>query len=134
MWMLFHHRSKTKPVADGETFTQRCPSCDKTAEFHEVEVSQGVGAFFVDLVEDRERAYRCGACGDTFDVADQAPDQSLDLESLPSPEEIEASQKAERQRLAAAAQARREIAERKANQIEDELAAIKRRLGRYPLS
>jgi uncharacterized C2H2 Zn-finger protein len=73
MWMLFHRKAGTKPVRDGETFIETCPECRNKATFHEVEVSESYGVFFVDLVGDKERAFRCGSCGEVFDLEDRRP-------------------------------------------------------------
>src|SRR5687767_12523663 len=73
MWVLFHRNAKTRPVRGGHKFVETCPECGERATFVEVEVSESFGLFFVDVVSDKERAYRCGACGETFDLKDQAP-------------------------------------------------------------
>ena len=67
MWLLFHRNAKTKVVRDGHSFIETCPECGRKARFDEVEVSESYGVFFVDLVDDKERKYRCSACGDAFD-------------------------------------------------------------------
>src|SRR5262245_45321632 len=71
MWFLFHRKAKTRHVVGGETMRQRCPECRELATFHEVEIAESYGVFFVDIVKDRERAFRCGACGELFDLKDQ---------------------------------------------------------------
>src|SRR5262249_41387164 len=64
MWLLFHRNAKTRVVRDGQSFIETCPECGRRARFDEVEVSESYGVFFVDLVGDKQRKYRCGACGD----------------------------------------------------------------------
>jgi uncharacterized C2H2 Zn-finger protein len=123
MWMLFHRNAKTRAVRDGETFVETCPECGVRATFNEVEISESFGVFFVDLVGDKERAFRCGACGEVFDLKDREPAAEAPAKPSKSLAELEREQEQERQR-------RREAAERKAVQIEDELAELKKRLGR----
>lgn len=129
MWLLFHRNAKTRPVPDGETFVDTCPECGKRARFCEVEVSENFGMFFVDLVGDKERAFRCSACGETFDLKDR------EQAALPAPPPKTAAELAreraqlERQR-ALDDQRHSELAEAKANRIEDELAELKKRAGR----
>ena len=77
--------------------------------------------WFVDLISDAERAFRCERCGDVFDLRDQKPP--------PPPERKPAAfDRVE----ALAAEQRRRDADRatRATRIEDELAELKKRLGR----
>jgi uncharacterized C2H2 Zn-finger protein len=145
MWLLFHRNAKTRAVKDGEKFVQECPGCGETAKFIEVELEESYGVFFVDFIEgDKERAYRCTCCGEVFDAKDDA--------AKPAPAKTEAPaapQRPARHQLvlpsappttqslaviekqqALEAQRRREAAEVKAVRIEDELAALKKRLGK----
>jgi hypothetical protein len=148
VWFLFHHNQKTQVVDGGESFVETCPECGRRARFDEVEISENVGVFFVDLVSDKERKFRCSACGNTFELQDDAgaatePPARSDREAREIEREratAAARQRAEDQRrdaLAAdqrqrglAEHQRRELAEAKANRIEDELAELKKRLGR----
>lgn len=127
MWLLFHRNAKTKPVRGGDSFVDTCPECGNRATFVEVEVTESFGVFFVDLVDDKERAYRCGACGETFDLKDQvpasAPPPAKPAKPIKSAAELELeSVRAELKR--------REAARAKAVRIEDELAELKKRMGR----
>lgn len=125
MWLLFHRNAKTRVIRDGHSFVETCPECGRTARFDEVEVSESYGVFFVDLVGDKQRKYRCSACGDVFDLRDE-PDPS----PARSAEQLERERAAAEARQAAAAEQRRAQAEARANRIEDELAELKKRLGR----
>ena len=130
MWMLFHRKTGNKPVRDGESFVEKCPECGERTTFHEVEVSESYGVWFVDLVGDKERAFRCSACHETFDLKDRAqpaapaaaPTKSLD-------DLVEESRVLAERKLALAAERQRK-AEAKAVRIEDELAELKKRMGR----
>ena len=115
MWLLFHRNAKTRPVRDGNSFVECCPECGNRATFVEVEITENVGMFFVDLIGDKERAYRCCACGETFDLKTQSP-------TMPAKSLIELDEDDD--------ELRREAAHAKAVRIEDELAELKKRLGR----
>jgi rubredoxin len=126
MWMLFHRNAKTKVVRDGHSFVETCPECGRKARFDEVEISESYGVFFIDLVDDKERKYRCSVCGDVFDLRDEpvrAPPAKSAKELAHERAVAEARQPEE-------AEQRRERAVAKANRIEDELAELKKRLGR----
>jgi rubredoxin len=126
VWFLFHHNVKTRFVENGESFVDTCPECGRRARFHEVEVSENVGVFFVDLLGDKERKYRCSACAKVFDRGDEHAEAA----PVKSAQELERERAAEQARRLLAERRRREIAEAKANRIEDELAELKKRLGR----
>ena len=113
MWMLFHRRAGTKVVAGGRTFVEQCPSCEKPTRFREIEVNESFGVWFVDVLGDKERKYRCDVCEDVFDLRDQPVALPDEPEALPAPKQNLA---AERERIA--------------NKIEDELAELKKRLGK----
>jgi hypothetical protein len=102
-------------VKDGERFDETCPQCKDHATFIEVEIEDNVGLFFVDVVGDKRRAFRCTSCLGTFDLKDEP--------ALPEP--TRALPKA------APVSKRRQAAQRIAGEIEDELAAIKARLGSH---
>ena len=119
MWLLFHRNAKTRPVRDGHTFVETCPACHQRARFVEVEIEENFGVWFVDVVGDKERAYRCTACAETFDMKDDATEEAA---PAPAP-----------RRPAVAVRTDEEIAaERDAREIrlDDELAALKKRMGK----
>ena len=125
MWLLFHRKAGTRAVAGGRSFTEECPTCKKRTRFHEVEVTEKYGVFFLDVLKDSERAFRCERCGDVFDLRDNAAD--------PAPTASHPASKTSMDRveqLAAEQRKRDELRAAKATQIEDELAELKRKLGR----
>lgn len=134
MWLLFHRNSKARVVRGGEQFVQDCPSCHSNARFFEVEVEENVGVWFVDIVGDTSRAFKCGACGDVFDAKGkpatktEPPTTAREIERDREIRALEAE--LARREAERAAEARKEAAEAKANQIEDELALLKKRVGR----
>ena len=114
MWLLFHRKGSTKVVSGGRSFTEACPTCQKRTRFDEVEVSEKYGVWFVDVVDDAERAFRCSRCGDVFDLKDTgAPAASKPVAAPPAKPQVT-----------------HEDRERVAAKIEDELAELKRRLGK----
>jgi len=131
VWFLFHHNAKTRVVKDGESFVETCPECGRRARFDEVEVSENFGMFFIDLVGEKERKFRCSVCANVFDLRDDDdPDTIPAVQPAKSARELERERAAEQARALAEQQRRRELAEAKENRIEDELAELKKRLGR----
>lgn len=126
MWMLFHRNAKTTVVPGGHDFVETCPECGRKARFKEVEITESYGAFFVDLVDDKERKYRCCECGDVFDLRDQ-PEHAPPAKSA---KELASERALAEARQAAEVEQHRERATAKANRIEDELAELKKRMGR----
>jgi hypothetical protein len=129
MWLLFHRKGRTRRVAGGQKLRDHCPACRELVTFHEVEITTGYGVFFIDVIKDSERAFACGACNELFDWKDPSP--VADREATRAAERAEAAAAARRQRLAEErAEERRQRAEARAVRIEDELAELKKRLGR----
>lgn len=137
MWLLFHRNAKTRVIRGGEQFVETCPECGVRATFSEVEIANKFGLFFIDMVGEVERAYRCGACGQTFDLKDQADAPAAPAPVAKTAKELARERAAAAQALVeaerareAAAQARKDAAAAKAIRIEDELAELKKRMGR----
>ena len=121
MWLLFHHERGTRVVPEGHTFVEDCPSCKRSRRFREVEITEKQGIWFLDLDDDRRRAYRCDGCGDVFDLREQPAKKPEPAAALPPPR---------REDPALAARRRDEERVARENRIEDELAELKKRLGR----
>jgi len=113
MWFLAHRKGSTKVVPDGQTFTEECPTCQKRTRFVEVAITSDYGLFFViDMIKDEERAFCCCTCGDVFDLKDdQRP-------AAPAPKPV------------VAVKPDREAVAKIERKIDDELAALKKRMGR----
>lgn len=109
MWLLFHRKAGSKVVPGGRTFVEHCPTCNESTKFREIELNESFGVWFVDVLGDKERKFRCDQCQDVFDLRDQS--KALPEQPKPLPDHHE-----ERARIA--------------NKIEDELAELKRRLGK----
>lgn len=130
MW-LFHRKGRTQRVEGGETFTQECPTCERETRFEEIEISSKYGVWFVvDLIGDSERAFRCTRCGDTFDVKDDkpesAPERTAEQKRQEQIDRVEQLAAEQRRRDAEAQKNRAKVETR----IDDELAELKKRMGR----
>jgi rubredoxin len=130
MWLLFHRNAKTQVVRDGRSFVETCPECGRRARFDEVEVTEGFGLFFIDLISDKERKYRCSACGDVFDLRDQGDEVTATPPPVKPPRDLERERREAEARRCELERRRREAVEINANRIEDELAELKKRMGR----
>jgi hypothetical protein len=97
--------------------------------FDEVEITENYGVFFIDILDDKERKFRCSACANVFDRADSATQAPAAPPPKPA-RDLEHERAVEQTRRLAAEQRRRALAEAKAIRIEDELAELKKRLGR----
>jgi predicted RNA-binding Zn-ribbon protein involved in translation (DUF1610 family) len=123
-WLL-HGKTRTRRVKGGRVLDEKCPECGEEGSLREVEVTTSAGAFFVDVVSSTDRAFACGSCGEVFDLRDDAaPAPAADAAAPARPaRDLLAELEAERVRRDAA----RADRDRK---VEDELAELKRRLGK----
>jgi hypothetical protein len=142
MWLIGGHNRKVRTVKDGKSFLSRCPACDEVATFREVAVSTSYHVFFVDLFDDAATGVRCSACQEAF--ADEAAIAIIDGAEPPTEEERVALEERTmaryKEEFEARARARRREEVRLQNlekqrlageaAIDDELAALKRRLGK----
>ncbi|HEX5059817.1 MAG TPA: hypothetical protein VFV99_10685 [Kofleriaceae bacterium] len=120
MWFLAHRKGSTKVVPDGQTFTEECPTCQKRTRFVEVAITAKYGLFFVvDMIKDEERAFACTKCGDIFDLKDTDAPATKPTPSKPTPSKPIVKPEVDREAVAKI--------ERK---IDDELAELKRRMGK----
>lgn len=141
-FVMFGSKGKAKRVPDGRVETRRCPECDETTTFHECEVEKTYTAYhFIDLWSSTSTEFACAACGSmmaldkTLDPVLSATERAAleakqaQAAAIAAKEASVAAKRAELKRL----EADREAARRKQAQeqtIEDELAAMKARLGK----
>jgi hypothetical protein len=126
MFFLFGKKTRARPVANGRTVTGRCPGCETIQQLHEVERESTYTAYIaIDLFSSKERAFACASCGEVVDADEIA--------STPPPRD----ERAEREAREAATQRReaekqRREAEKKtrAREVDEELAELKKRLGK----
>ncbi len=128
--IIFGRKSKARLVEDGRFEKRRCPECGKAAVFREVLVKHDYHVFFVvSLFETESRKYGCDKCGAVMDLDDTLDPELSDKErSLQEAIAAKEAQVAAKQRQLEQKLAREREAER-AKGVEDELAAMKKRLG-----
>ena len=110
MFLLFHHEHSAKFVRGGKTFVEQCPTCQRQTRFREIEITEKQGIWGLDFDDDTRRAYRCDSCEDVFDLREppaSAPKKQIaEIAAAPPKPQIDATR------------------------IEDELAELKKRLGK----
>lgn len=141
MWALFGRKKKIKPVRDGRRERRKCPLCGEDTTFIEVAIEKKYTAYVVvDLFNTESTGFQCGACDEVMDLGDtHEPNLSerekkklakatakADAERARKQAEAEKARK--RQIREAAEQARAEKAA-KESQLDDDLAAMKARMG-----
>ncbi|HWB81973.1 MAG TPA: hypothetical protein VG755_43725 [Nannocystaceae bacterium] len=128
--IIFGRKSKARLVEDGRFEKRRCPECGKTAVFRECLVTNKYHVFFVvDVFDTESTKFACDKCGAVMDLDDTKDPELTEKEkqqqaAIAAKEaEIAAKQRAlEQQKM-------RERDAAKAQGVEDELAAMKKRLG-----
>lgn len=126
MLLLLGRKTKYRPLASGGRVRRTCPECGQDAEIVECERVHTYQVFFVGVLDTNETVWVCRECREEVEVA----------ESL-SPGEDDrrrAALAAEQARLEQSRAQRRQLLAEKADavkqRVEDELAALKAKLGR----
>lgn len=123
-------KSRAKRVKGGETHRRKCPECEKTAVFHECILKREYSAYIVlKLWESKSEAYECGECGEVMDLDDTEDPELTPKEKAAA---LAEAKRAEKEKVAALdARLDRQKADeaRKEAEVDDELAAMKKRLG-----
>lgn len=133
-FLMFGSKGKARRVPDGQFEKRRCPECGKTTVFRECVVEKTYTAYhFVDLWSSKSTQFCCDACGAVMDLeATLAPELSAreqaQLEALEAKQAAIAAKQSELERLRVeeAAQSRKQARDKS---VDDELAAMKARLG-----
>ena len=122
--MLFWggRKRKAKTLRGGRVERRKCPECGETGDFRQVEVKDSYSAFSVKLFDDDYRAFSCPKCGEVMDL-------DKTLAPALSPREQRQLERQQARELAAARAEREREAASKQRQVDDELEAIKRKLG-----
>lgn len=133
-FLMFGSKGKARRVPDGRFEKRRCPECGKTTVFRECVVEKTYTAYhFVSLWSSESTQFCCDACGSVMDLeATLAPELSAreqaQLEALEAKQKAIAAKQSELEQL----RAKQEAEDRKrsrAQAVEDELSAMKARLG-----
>lgn len=129
MFWLLTGKKRTRVAPDAKTMRADCPECRRPNDFVEVEVETSAGVWFVDVLSDTERLWKCCGCGETFELRDTTAATSAKaspkapLPAQPPPRDMRAE--LERERAAREAEAKR-----RARAVDDELVALKKKLGK----
>jgi hypothetical protein len=130
MAVLFGKKEKVKRVRGGREERRQCPECDATTTFREVTVHKEWTAYHVVKLWDSEKiAFQCDACDEVMDLDDtEEPELSAGEKAqqakLREKHDRIAAKKAELERLQ-----RHKEAQDQDQAIDDELAAMKKKLG-----
>lgn len=133
-FVMFGRKGKVRRVPDGQFEKRKCPECERTTVFRECVVSQTYTAYhFVNLWTSELTKFCCDACSAVLEL-DETDEPELSPREQARKDEQDAALRAKQSRIAAKqarlseqrAQAREEAAE---EAVEDELAAMKKRLG-----
>ncbi len=141
MFLWFGRKSKIRRVKDGRRERRRCPECDADTTFIEVTVEKTYTAYVVvDLFDTESTAFCCSDCEEVMDFArtlepNLSPREKAKLakaEAKAEAERVEAEAKAEaerKQQREARAQRLKDQARAQESALDDELSAMKARLG-----
>lgn len=133
-FLMFGQKGKVRRVVDGQFEKRRCPECGKTTVFRECIVKKTYTAYhFVDLWTKESTQFACDACGAVMDLDEtKSPELSAreqaQLDALEKKQQAIEAKKAKVERLEAKHRAEQQEKQR-AQDIEDELAQMKARLG-----
>lgn len=133
-FLMFGSKGKARRVPDGQFEKRRCPECGKTTVFRECVVEKTYTAYhFVNLWSSESTKFCCDACGAVMDLdATQAPEltarEQAQLEAMEAKQAAITAKQEELERLQAkqAEESRKQAREKS---VDDELAAMKARLG-----
>jgi hypothetical protein len=126
-------------VAGGRRLTLLCSACGKKSTFYECQIDESLKAYFVvDLWKKTRKVLQCGECLAVCDYFDVFQDEMRSEEpAVAERKRKEAAEKAERKaeeerklKEQAAHRRREEDQRRKETEIEDELARLKRKMGK----
>lgn len=130
-FFLFGARGKARRVPDGQFEKRACPECGKTTVFRECVVEKTYTAYhFIDLWSSKSTQFCCDDCGSVMDL------ERTEAPALSAREQAQQDALASRE---AAIEGKRALVEKQAAEsrkraqaqaVEDELAALKARLGK----
>jgi hypothetical protein len=126
MLWLFTSNKRTRVAPGGQKMRSDCPECRQPRDFVEVEVETSAGVWFIDVLSDTERLWRCTGCGENFELRDKSARAEPSPPSAPPPRPArDMRAELERERARREAETRR-----RERQVDDELAALKKKLGK----
>jgi hypothetical protein len=134
-WILLGGRTRARRIPGGRSVSRRCEACDDVTVWVECDVLDRIEVFLVPLLDTRTRRFVCLECGDDLDPADlgvprAAPPRSAGQSagrSAPKPELARWSPRDTSSDVAA-------ISANRVGphhpEIDEEIAALKRKLGK----
>lgn len=142
MWILVGSKTRVRRIPDGRVVRRRCEDCDAVTEWAECDMLDRIELFFISMLDTKSRRFVCLQCGDDVHPDDVPPPTSRRTPSLPAAPP--ASARALPRAQAAAPpppelppRSSRDVATISARhvgphhpEIDEEIAAIKRRLGK----
>lgn len=126
-------RGKIRRIPDGQFEKRRCPECGKTTVFRECQLERSFVAYSVlKLFDSKSTTFACDACGATMDLEDTLPPElSAREQALAGKIAAKEAAIADKRRLLAAKETERE-AKARADAIEAELEALRRKVAADP--
>ncbi len=130
MWFVFGRKKKIRPLSGGRSRRRKCPKCGADTTFVEVEVETTYTAYIaIDLFDTESTAFQCRACDEVMALEDtNAPELTAKEKAAEEKARLKAREKRKKQLALEAKKARKE-AQAKEDALDDELAAMKARLG-----
>jgi len=135
MFIFWQANNELARTPNGKRLQLTCLKCNQKSKFYECKVDEGVKLYFlVDIWKRTRRVLQCGECLAVCDYYDVFPDERDDKAKKQAAEaELKSKQEADAQakrQQEAEDKRRAEEKRRKDAQVEDELAELKRRMGR----
>jgi DNA-binding transcriptional MerR regulator len=127
---VFGKKRKVKRVRDGESHRRKCPECGETCMFYEVTVDEKYTAYHViKLWGSESTGFQCSECDEVMEL-DDTEEPELTAKEKKALEKKQALEAKERELRAAKARRKVELdAQQQEQAIDDELAAMKKKLG-----
>lgn len=131
MWILVGSKTRVRRIPDGRVVRRRCEDCDAVTDWAECDMMDRIELFFVSMLDTKSRRYVCLECGDDVHPDDVAPPTSRRAAPLPAPRAAAppAPELPPRSSRDVATISSRHVGPHHP-EIDEEIAAIKRRLGK----
>jgi hypothetical protein len=132
MFLLFGTKKKVRSIPGGKVIREKCPSCGHDSQFIECEASSSLDFYFIDVLEDKKRVWVCHLCQEQFSVEKQdqteyrSEPQSQSQSATPDPRPPTRSAPIRSAPIPSRAE---RAAMAKSSEIEDRLAALKKKMG-----
>jgi hypothetical protein len=122
MWLIGGSKTTARRVKNGRSARRLCEECNVVAVFDEHELTDRFNAFFVELYQTTQPRMVCSECG-----ADRDVDELL---ATPAPADAAPARKPALSGPAPAAAPRAELSEKPEADVDEMLAALKRKMAK----